>query len=75
MVESTMSLSSKRSTQEANPVITLRQAESDSYTELSFVVILKWAGKDATEIYEPVHPPDTLDKFVLPMISPNTQDL
>lgn len=27
-------------------------------------IILKWAGKDATEIYEPIHPPDTLDKFL-----------
>jgi hypothetical protein len=27
-------------------------------------VILKYAGKDATEEYEPIHPPDTLDKFL-----------
>ncbi|KAL6718334.1 hypothetical protein ACLMJK_004423 [Lecanora helva] len=27
-------------------------------------IILKWAGKDATETYEPIHPPDTLDKFL-----------
>lgn len=27
-------------------------------------VILKWAGKDATETYEPIHPPDTLDKYL-----------
>ncbi|KAM0797240.1 FMN-dependent dehydrogenase-domain-containing protein [Usnea florida] len=27
-------------------------------------IILKWAGKNATEVYEPVHPPDTLDKFL-----------
>ena len=27
-------------------------------------VILKWAGKDATETYDPIHPPDTLDKFL-----------
>ena len=26
-------------------------------------IILKWAGKDATETYEPIHPPDTLDKY------------
>ena len=25
-------------------------------------IILRWAGKDATETYEPIHPPDTLDK-------------
>ena len=33
-------------------------------------VILKWAGKDATETYDPIHPPDTLDKSVSPRISP-----
>ncbi|TGO61964.1 hypothetical protein BCON_0023g00220 [Botryotinia convoluta] len=27
-------------------------------------IILKYAGKDATEEYEPIHPPDTLDKFL-----------
>ncbi|KAL2038695.1 hypothetical protein N7G274_008453 [Stereocaulon virgatum] len=27
-------------------------------------IILRWAGKDATETYEPIHPPDTLDKFL-----------
>ncbi|KAI4276671.1 MAG: hypothetical protein LQ337_002343 [Flavoplaca oasis] len=27
-------------------------------------IILKWAGKDATETYDPIHPPDTLDKFL-----------
>jgi hypothetical protein len=25
---------------------------------------LKYAGKDATEAYEPIHPPDTLDKYL-----------
>lgn len=27
-------------------------------------VILKWAGKDATETYEPIHAPDILDKYL-----------
>ena len=27
-------------------------------------IILKWAGRDATETYEPIHPPDTLDKYL-----------
>lgn len=27
-------------------------------------IILKWAGKDATDTYDPIHPPDTLDKFL-----------
>ena len=27
-------------------------------------IILKYAGKDATEAFEPIHPPDTLDKFL-----------
>ncbi len=27
-------------------------------------IILKWAGKDATQTYDPVHPPDTLDKYL-----------
>lgn len=27
-------------------------------------IILKYAGKDATEPYAPIHPPDTLDKFL-----------
>lgn len=27
-------------------------------------IILKWAGKDATKIYEPIHPADTLDKYL-----------
>lgn len=27
-------------------------------------IILKWAGKDATETYEPLHAPDTLDKYL-----------
>ena len=25
---------------------------------------MKYAGKDGTEAYEPIHPPDTLDKFL-----------
>lgn len=25
---------------------------------------MKYAGKDATEEFEPIHPPDTLDKFL-----------
>lgn len=29
-------------------------------------IILKYAGKDATTAYEPIHPPDTLDKFLDP---------
>ncbi|CAG8258256.1 unnamed protein product [Penicillium salamii] len=29
-------------------------------------IILKYAGKDATEEFEPIHPPDTLDKFLDP---------
>ncbi|KAK2753298.1 hypothetical protein FQN55_003427 [Onygenales sp. PD_40] len=28
--------------------------------------ILKYAGKDATEEFEPIHPPDTLDKYLPP---------
>lgn len=58
-----MSPSSKKSTQEVNPVSRLRQGEPDSYTEALDTVILKWAGKDATETYNPIHPPDTLDKL------------
>jgi L-lactate dehydrogenase (cytochrome) len=27
-------------------------------------IILKYAGKDATETYDPIHPPDTLDKYL-----------
>jgi cytochrome b involved in lipid metabolism len=27
-------------------------------------IILKYAGKDASEEYDPIHPPDTLDKFL-----------
>jgi len=27
-------------------------------------IIMKFAGKDATETYEPIHPPDTLDKYL-----------
>ncbi|RYP91229.1 hypothetical protein DL770_002621 [Monosporascus sp. CRB-9-2] len=27
-------------------------------------IILKYAGKDATEAYDPIHPPDTLDKYL-----------
>lgn len=29
-------------------------------------IILKYAGKDATEAYEPIHPPDALDKNLPP---------
>lgn len=25
---------------------------------------MKYAGKDATEAFEPIHPPDTLDKYL-----------
>lgn len=32
-------------------------------------IILKYAGKDATEEFDPIHPPDTLDK-VRPFLSP-----
>lgn len=44
----------------------VRRGESDSYTEPLDAVILKWAGKDATETYDPIHPPDTLDKLAWP---------
>lgn len=27
-------------------------------------IILKYAGKDATEEFDPIHPPDTLDKYL-----------
>ena len=27
-------------------------------------IIMKYAGKDATEEYDPIHPPDTLDKYL-----------
>ena len=27
-------------------------------------IIEKFAGKDATETYDPIHPPDTLDKYL-----------
>lgn len=27
-------------------------------------IILKYAGRDATEQYDPIHPPDTLDKYL-----------
>ena len=27
-------------------------------------IIVKYAGKDATEEFEPIHPPDTLDKYL-----------
>ncbi|KAK7432601.1 Cytochrome b2, mitochondrial precursor [Neonectria magnoliae] len=27
-------------------------------------IILRYAGKDATEEYDPIHPPDTLDKYL-----------
>lgn len=27
-------------------------------------IILKYAGKDATEAFEPIHPPDTLEKYL-----------
>src|ERR1700710_1445214 len=27
-------------------------------------IILKYAGKDATVEFEPIHPPDTLDKYL-----------
>lgn len=70
-----MSPRSKTSTQEANPVSPLRQGSSDPHTEPLDAVILKWAGKDATEVYEPIHPPDTLDKSVSPTIGPDLQDL
>jgi L-lactate dehydrogenase (cytochrome) len=29
-------------------------------------VILKYAGQDATEAFEPIHPGDTLEKYLLP---------
>jgi L-lactate dehydrogenase (cytochrome) len=29
-------------------------------------IILKYAGKDATHEYEPIHPPDTVDKYLDP---------
>ena len=27
-------------------------------------IIMKFAGRDATETYDPIHPPDTLDKYL-----------
>ncbi|KAI1465605.1 FMN-dependent dehydrogenase-domain-containing protein [Daldinia caldariorum] len=40
-------------------------------------IILKYAGKDATEEFDPIHPPDTLDKYLdkskhLGPVDPNT---
>ena len=29
-------------------------------------IILKYAGKDATEVFEPIHPSDTLEKYLDP---------
>ncbi|ODV91799.1 hypothetical protein CANCADRAFT_75807 [Tortispora caseinolytica NRRL Y-17796] len=29
-------------------------------------IILKYSGKDATEEFDPIHPPDTLDKYLAP---------
>jgi L-lactate dehydrogenase (cytochrome) len=29
-------------------------------------VILKYAGQDATDEFEPIHPGDTLEKYLLP---------
>ena len=68
-----MSPNSKRNTQEASPVSRKRQRDLDSYTEPSDAVILKWAGKDATETFEPIHPPDTLNKSVSPTVIPCLQ--
>ena len=70
-----MSPNSKRSIQEVNPVNCVCQGWSDSYAKLLDVVILKWAGKDATATYEPIHPPDTLDKLVPPTSRPDLRDL
>lgn len=30
-------------------------------------IILKYAGKDATAVYEPIHPPDALEKHLQPL--------
>ena len=59
-----MSQTSKSTTQAGNLVSRVCRGVSDLYTELLNAVILKWAGKDATETYDPIHPPDTLDKLV-----------
>lgn len=75
MAGSMMSLNLKRSTREENPVSRVDQAKSVLYTELLDTVILKWAGKDATVTYDPIHPPDTLDKLVSPTNIPELQDL
>ena len=61
-----MSPNSKRSTQEANLVSPPSQMNRIHSLNPLLAVILKWAGKDATETYDPIHPPDTLDKSVLP---------
>lgn len=29
-------------------------------------IILKYAGRDATEAFEPIHPPDIIDRFLSP---------
>lgn len=29
-------------------------------------IIMKYAGKDATKAFDPIHPPDTLDKYLAP---------
>ena len=70
-----MSPSSKRSTREEKLVSDVCQGELGSCTERLDTVILKWAGKDATETYDPIHPPDTLDKSVSPTSGPDLQDL
>jgi L-lactate dehydrogenase (cytochrome) len=27
-------------------------------------IILRYGGKDATDVYEPIHPPDALDRYI-----------
>src|SRR5438094_338419 len=37
-------------------------------------VILKEAGKDATEAFDPIHPPDIIDKYLKPEVCLGTVD-
>lgn len=38
-------------------------------------IIMKYAGKDATKAFEPIHPPDIIQRFLSPKVCKGSIDL
>lgn len=54
----------ERTEHPGGPKIILKYAVSRFTSDISWLKLIFLQGKDATEEFEPIHPPDTLDKYL-----------